>query len=232
MRRIHGSVPILVLICACWWLVQWTFRSRCYTDRNLIAEQQLSSAALSQKGKGASKSDTVAVTWQRVTLNRHQLYSLFPSLHAHNLAQLVQSIRQLRGSDDSVDECREGYGYIEGSEVLRLITAEQLLGAFQCAEYLFNPRDSLDASASQGTLSKQNSLATSAGPPNGATPVPSVANLLNTSSAAGTSNNNIPTWTASRDGAANSAAGTAAVGGRVLSGADLLFQDFCFAIAL
>jgi hypothetical protein len=166
-----------------------------------------------------------------VTLSGPQLYSLFPSLHAHNLGQLVRCIQQLpaASADDSVfvDIMSDTAGAAELAQ-LRLVSAEQLLGAFQCAEYLYNPKDTIDTFALLSNSASDGAPVTNA--PSGLAKQSShAANSMST----GTSAANLTTSAGSNNTTiAASIQPNKANSRSPLSSRDLLFHDFCFVTAL
>jgi hypothetical protein len=183
----------------------------------------------------------VVSSWKRVSLNARQLHSMFPSIHAHNIAQILSCLADLQahyeGQINGEGTSRNGINSVQATAYLpaqvRILSAQQLLRAFHCAEYLYHPKDAVDmdgadsvslprltpaVSSANFGLSKQSSYA--------------VPNLGSAASAAsfGTSSlqltANAPSATASVAGS-KAAAAVSAIAGR-----DILFQDLCFVIAM
>lgn len=189
-------------------------------------------------------------SWKRVSLNARQLHSLFPSIHAHNIAQILSCLAELQVQvqvhaqvqAQSQERVNGANVSIDGNSVrvsaylpaqLRILSAQQLLRAFHCAEYLYHPKDAVDldgadrvslprftpaASVANFGMSRQTSSA--------------VPNLGSAASAAsfGTSSLQL---TANAPSAATAATGNKTVPAYSdVAGRDVLFQDLCFVIAM
>lgn len=185
----------------------------------------------------------VTASWQRVFISAPQLYSLFPSVHPNNVAVVLKGLQQLSRAHNS-------NSLIELSESMStesIIDAQRLMLAFHCANYLYNPRDTLDANtsaaaapttgegtalprfpssvslAAHGALSRQVSVAAPSLNPSG----PSVQNLTATDSGGGGGAGGTVAAPVSAAASAKDRAG-----GGVVTPRELLFQDFCIVIAL
>lgn len=232
---------------------QGIFRARCYAERNLLSEASSTAHAAGGGKAKAGGEPTVGAAWQRVTLSGRQLHSLFPSVHAHNVAQLLDCLYQQKqqceletsapAAGASLECCFGPFLHGE-APVVRVVGAERLLLAFQCAGYLYNPKDAIDTSAlltsgaeSVPPLPRFPSSVTLASP--GLSKQASCG-AHSPTLAPGASQVNLNENTANSSYTApplGAGGGTAAVSASKRSngsndGPELLFQDFCFAIAL
>ena len=102
-----------------------------------------------ENGKNSSD-EVITGMWRRVALDCHQLYSLFPSIHANNIAQVLDCFTSLASSQhrsigelgQSLLSSSSGVSQVCDVDAWRIVSAQNLLQAFQVSEYLFNPRDS------------------------------------------------------------------------------------------
>jgi hypothetical protein len=171
-------------------------------------------------------------------------------MHAHNIAQILSCLAELQvqvhaqvHAQVQRQELVNGASVsVNGNSVqvsaylpaqVRILSAQQLLRAFHCAEYLYHPKDAVDldgadsvslprftpaASVANFGMSRQTSSA--------------VPNLGSAASAAsfGTSSLQL---TANAPSAATAATGNKTVPANSdISGRDVLFQDLCFVIAM
>lgn len=226
--------------------LQELFRGKCRLERSVL---QTSTATVPSHGNKAASPPTINLGWKRIALTDEALFSLFPSVSAANIScvlgclkvtlqRQLQTIQSNLTGDPTTLHNTDNEDPSSATNALaipslRLVTKAQLMRAFHCSAYLYNPRDSVDSSNSNTNNNNSESYtANSLERGNSITPA-----LQSTSSvpALGASSRALSTASVQSNGTSTAAggAGTAAQhGSAVVQHQELLFRDFCFALSL